>query len=277
MDIDLYAYTDFREFLAAWLGARPQRSYGSLAKKMGCSKSLVAAIVTGDRVLQDHWIPPLLRAIGLDEAQGRYLRDLVELMDSPHRDRRQAAMTRVTGTQRFRQANAEGVATWKLYSCWYYGAILELARSPDFTGAPADIVARFGPKLEEEQVQEALDALRALGLLTPQPDGTWAVSEVVLTAGHEIRRDLVNLAMYRLYPELLGLAVEALEQVPGARRQFAFGTFGIPSSALPEYKRLVSTFMEQVIALSSRGGQVDEVYQLGVQLFPLTYQGAPEE
>lgn len=270
MDIDLYAFTDFREFLVSWLKVRPQRSYGSLAKKMGCSKSLVAAFVTGDRVLQDHWIAPLVRATGLDEAQARYFRDLVEVMDSSHRDRRQAAMTRVTGTQRFREANRAGVATWKLYSCWHYGAILELARRPDFNGAPETIRSHLGPELNVEQVQEALDSLRELGLLTQDADGAWIVSEVVLTSGHEIHTELVNLALYRLYPELLRLAAEALDQVPGPRRQFAFATVGIPRDAVPDYKRLVSSFMEQVIALSSKGEQVDEVYQLGVQFFPLT-------
>jgi uncharacterized protein (TIGR02147 family) len=270
MDIDLYAFTDFREFLVSWLKARPQRSYGSLAKKMGCSKSLVAAIVTGDRVLQDHWIAPLVRATGLDEAEARYFRDLVEVMDSSHRDRRQAAMTRVTGTQRFRKANSASVATWRLYSCWYYGAILELARSPGFNGVPADIIARLGPALTLEQVEEALESLRELGLLRQEPTGEWTVSEVVLTSGHEIHKELVNLALYRLYPELLELAVESLDRVPGERRRFAFATVGIPRAALPDYKRLVSSFMEQVIALSTKEGEVEEVYQIGVQLFPVT-------
>jgi uncharacterized protein (TIGR02147 family) len=270
MDVDLYAYTDFRQFLVAWLGARPARSYGSLAKKLGCSKSLVAAFVTGDRVLQEHWIPPLVRVIGMDEAEARYFRDLVEVMDSSHRDRRQAAMTRVTGTQRFRKANAGGVATWKLYSCWYYGAILELARGPGFNGVPADIVARLGPTLTLEQVEEALESLAELGLLREEPSGEWTVSEVVLTSGHEIHKELVNLALYRLYPELLELAVDSLERVPGERRRFAFATVGIPRAALPDYKRLVSTFMEQVIALSTKEGEVEEVYQIGVQLFPVT-------
>lgn len=270
MHIDLYAFTDFREFLGSWLKARPQRSYGSLAKKMGCSKSLVAAIVTGDRVLQDHWVAPLVRATGLDEAEARYFRDLVEVMDSSHRDRRQAAMTRVTGTQRFRKANSASVATWRLYSCWYYGAILELARSPGFNGVPADIIARLGPALTLEQVEEALESLRELGLLRQEPTGEWTVSEVVLTSGHEIHKELVNLALYRLYPELLELAVESLDRVPGERRRFAFATVGIPRAALPDYKRLVSSFMEQVIALSTKEGEVEEVYQIGVQLFPVT-------
>lgn len=270
MNVDLYTFTDFREFLGSWLKARPQRSYGSLAKKMGCSKSLVAAIVTGDRVLQDHWIAPLVRAIGLDDAEARYFRDLVEVMDSTHRDRRQAAMTRVTGTQRFRRANTAGVATWRLYSCWYYGAILELARSSEFNGVPADIIDRLGPELSLEQVEEALDSLRELGLLRQEPAGGWTVSEVVLTSGHEIHQELVNLALYRLYPELLALAVESLDRVAGERRRFAFATVGIPRAALPDYKRLVSSFMEQVIALSTKEGEVEEVYQIGVQLFPVT-------
>ena len=64
--------------------------------------------------------------------------------------------------------------------------------------------------------------------------------------------------------------MESLDRVPGARRQFAFATLGIPGAALPEYKRLVSSFMEQVIALSTQEGDVEEVYQIGVQLFPLT-------
>ena len=71
--------------------------------------------------------------------------------------------------------------------------------------------------------------------------------------------------------ENLELARKALDNTPMLARDFSWLTLPADSRLLPEAKRMIRQFEDQLSEfLEAAGAEPDEVYRLSVQLFPLT-------
>ena len=71
---------------------------------------------------------------------------------------------------------------------------------------------------------------------------------------------------------MLQLAQESMDRFPSSRRHHEGGTFAIPASKMPEIKRRLGEFMEEIGAFCSENEPkgLDEVIQININAFPLS-------
>ena len=275
-EVELYAYLDYRSFLKDWLAERAGRpSLRTLAGRLGCSPALLSGIVNGHRDLDDARGEGLCRALELDQQRRHYFLDLVVVEQSTSRGLRRAALERVLATRNFHGARRIEESAWRLFSRWSYPAVAELARCQGFRADPAWVAATLRPQISVEEAAGALATLQELGLLVQDAAGQWGPGSSALVTEHHVDQRIIALALRELHQEMILRAARSLVRDPADERQFGVVTTAVPRALVEDLKTMVARFLEEVMQRCEQATEDrDVVYQLNVQLFPLSEQTA---
>ena len=147
---------------------------------------------------------------------------------------------------------------------WQYFAILNLSEVRGFKSDPRWVATRLGLSLE--RTTEAIDRLFRLGLLVDE-DGKWRRA----APRYSTTDDVQNLALKGSHYQNLKLAEASLDRDPIGARDFTWLTLPMDLSRIPEAKKLVRRFQDELSqAMSAEGAEPTEVYRMAIQFFPLT-------
>jgi uncharacterized protein (TIGR02147 family) len=146
-------------------------------------------------------------------------------------------------------------------SDWYYFGILSLARTSACQADARWIAKRLG--ISSVEAQGALRRLDRLGLVKKQGRKLIRTSVLLHTTN-----DVPSSALRKFHRQQLGLASQAVDNVPLDRRMITSTTMAIDPSRIALAKKKMAEFRD---ALSDflEAGEKKEVYLLSLQLFPL--------
>ncbi len=268
---DIFGYLDYREFLADYYEAAKANnrafSYRYFSRRAGYSSpNFLKLVIMGERSLGAESVERFARALKLDGDETRFFRDLVAFNQAKTSEDKSAAFERVGASQRFRSARRLDSAYFTYLSRWYYPAIREMAARKDFRADPEWIAAQLLPPIRPSEAREALDVLFELGLLVRAPDGSLRRGEASLTTGHEVR----SLAIGNYHRQMLTRAGESIELVAREQRDLSALTVCIAADTAAELKDRIHEFRERLLDRCDRDLEPNVVYQLNIQLFPLT-------
>lgn len=267
--MDVFQYTDYRALVAAWLQERRGRpSLRTFAKRAGCSPALLSLVLSGGRDLDPARVSAFSGVMGLDEEEGAYFRDLVLCEHGSTLVDRRAARQRVLAVRRFRMGQRIRDPLGVLLSRWYLPAIVELSRCEGFRADPAWIAATLTPRITDLEAQEALDDLERIGVLARDASGALACVADYATPT-EIDEDAVDRVVRDLHRWALRRGAEALDAFGGGERHLATFTVAIDGARLPEIKAAIMRFQMELAQLCEQSPG-DRVYQMSMQLFPVT-------
>jgi uncharacterized protein (TIGR02147 family) len=267
----VYEYTDYRAFLrdhfAACKASKPFYSHRYLAKKAGFATSnFVKLVMDGKRNLGAQALAGLVKALQLTKDEGAFFGDLVALDQAESLAERNRAFDRVAANRRFRQARRLEGPLFEYLRYWYFPAVRELSARADFVDDPAWVAKQILPAITTRQAKAALETLERLGLLVRDERGRLVRGEPSLTTGHEVRSVVVP-AYHRQMIEQAGASVD---RVPPEERDVSALTVCIRQESLDELKQRIRRFREDLLELCDRETEPERVYQLCVQLFPLS-------
>jgi uncharacterized protein (TIGR02147 family) len=236
------------------------------------SSNFIKLVMDGNRNLGEESIDPLCDAMGLDRGQTRFFRNLVAFEQAANLEERNAAYRRLSSSKHFIAARHIEHNMFEYLSAWYNPAIRELAGRADFEATPEWIAPRLLPPVSEEQVERSLELLFALGMLVRDEDGRVHRGEPSMMTGHEIGA----LAIGNYHRQMMERAVESILNVPHEHRDISALTVTVRQEQVAELKSRIHAFREQLLeyGAASEGGEV--VYQLNIQLFPLSQQPKTE-
>jgi DNA-binding Lrp family transcriptional regulator len=157
---------------------------------------------------------------------------------------------------RLSQVHAHFVAEW-----WHF-AILSLLKTRNFRSDPKWIAKRLGLALAT--VEETLGRLQALGYIE-KIDGEWRRK----TGNISTPDDHADSTIQKGNLGLLHQAIRKMKSVPIQRRDYTSYVMAISPDRIPEAKEAIRRFQDE-LSLILESDQAAEVYQLGIQLFPLT-------
>jgi len=154
---------------------------------------------------------------------------------------------------------------FQVISDWYHYAILELISIKGFQPNSKWIAPKLGITVSEVNI--AVERLQRLGLLKICDDGKWINgSGSNTTTGNAYSAT----AFRRLQRDVLKMALNALEEVPMEVRDQTSMTMAIDSSQLPEARIRIKKFRRNLCQFLQESGPRDQVYQLGISLYPIT-------
>jgi uncharacterized protein (TIGR02147 family) len=266
----IYEFVDFRAYLKAYYEAAKanlrQFSYRYFSRRAGfASPNFLKLVIDGQRNLGRDSVDQVAEALQLDADETTFFANLVAFNQADTDAERNRYFERLAASRRFRAAQHLDGDLFEYLSHWYYPAIREMAARADFRDDPAWIASQLQPPVKPSQASAALDTLLRLGLLE-RSEGRIVRGEATLTSGHEVRA----LGVANYHRQMLERAAESIELIASEERDLSAMTVCIGAPLVPELKRRLREFRETLMDLCDREAEPDLVYQLNIQLFPLT-------
>jgi uncharacterized protein (TIGR02147 family) len=152
---------------------------------------------------------------------------------------------------------------FQMIADWFHFALLSLFETRNFRLDPDWAAKRL--KLPVSLARSAFERFERLGILTRNER-----NELVFTPeNYASSDDIPSAAVRQSHRQLLDLSKDSLDSCEVSQRDITSMSMAIDPSKLPEAKKLIRRFREQMSAFLETG-QRDEVYALNVQLVPLT-------
>jgi uncharacterized protein (TIGR02147 family) len=242
-----------RERFRAATRRNPRFSLRSFAKQLGIDHSTLSQVLRRKRRLS----PSDLQAVGKRMGLGE---EAIQ------------AYAQTCGKKSQRKQTPEDVHSFhldldnfQLLSVWYHYAILELIQVQGFKTDSRWIANTLGIAVEDVNI--ALQRLMRLGLLEMSARNRW-IDKSGDAQFHSSA--LTEPASNQLNLEVHELAVDAIKSTASLHRVHRQMIVAIDSKSLPRLQSLADEFMNELRSLISECSTKDDVYQVGISLFPVT-------
>ena len=264
-------FTHYRAFLVAYSQERkskdPSWSYGLWARKVGLqSTSSITKVIQGERHPGPRLVERLVHYFRFNQRDAAYFKDLVNLAKLQN-DPRLAVMILEKIGKQFPDERTRILddKTFAILAHWYSFPIREMSRMSAFMEDPEWISKKFLFKVGAREVEQAIRNLLGAGLLIRNASGQLTVAEGRV----DTRNDFASEAIKRYHEQMLENAKTSLRSIPVEEREFTAATLVLRKENLPKAKQLIREFRARFAELMEEPDG-DQVYQVQVQLFPLT-------
>ena len=151
---------------------------------------------------------------------------------------------------------------FKVIADWYHFAILSLAETKGFKSDVIWIARRLG--IHKSQAKDAVERLCRLQMMRTKGDRLFTTGRYFSSPD-----GISDLAVRRTHHQYLEMAGQALTTSSVDERDFTAVTMAIDPRKLPEAKRRVRAFRDDLCAFLESGDK-KEVFEMCLQIFPLT-------
>ncbi len=269
---NLFEYNDYRAYLRAMYSflksTRRTFSFRFFAREAGFSSpNFLKLVMDGKRNLTVESLRRFSKALKHNRQEAEFFESLVFFNQTTSQEEQNRLYERLSKSRRYRAVKPLERDQFRFYSRWYYSAIRELVTLKGFQENPEWISKILGGRLQAHRVEKAIDLLLKLKLLRRNSRGRLEQVDSTITSGVEVR----SLAVANFHREMLAEAAHAMERIPSEERDLSAVTLGVPASKMKELKERIAHFRKDLLAtIVSDAESSDRVYQLNIQLFPLT-------
>lgn len=223
----------------------PQYSIRAFAKSSGISHTVLSLVLSGKRKLS--------------KAATQKLADYLEL-----NPRERINLTKSTKTYSDADFQDLSLDTFEIISDWYHYAILSLLQLPDAKFEAKWIASKLGIKVLSAKL--AIERLQKVGLVEETSPGVWKQS------GKPIKIDnkTSTAATKKFHKQLLARASESIDKDSVDIRDFSSITFVLDPSQIDYAKNRLRDFRRQLMNELEAIGQPSAVYNMTIQLYPVT-------
>jgi len=269
--VSVFHYLDYRKFLREWYqeakSGRGTLSFRSFSKKAGFqSTNFLKLVMDGDRNLTEESLSKFALALKLNKQEQEFFRNLVFFNQSKTHEQKNHYYAKLLQSKKYSELKPIEKNQFEYYSTWYHPAIRELAVSKSYDGSPESIAGQLSPEVSVAQVERSLGLLETLGFIQKTSAGRYLQSSQLISTGAEVS----SLVIFNYHKLLLSLCQEVMDKVSGARRDVSTLTLGVAQGRIPQLKKKIQEFRQEVLKLVADDSEPDEVVQLNIQLFPLT-------
>ncbi len=274
---NLFAYEDYRKYLADWLvwkQASGKYSMRAFAKRSGFgAPNILRLVIDGKRNLSARSIGKFATELKLDESSRAYFETLVCMNQADTMTERMSHYQRLVRHPMRRKAAPLEQAKLRFLRHWLAPIIYEMTHFPDFQADAAWIAAQFDPAHSIADVRRAMADLIAVGLVEENEDGSWVRLETDILTGDGVR----DMHMFAYHENALAKAADALLDVPMNERSYQVIITAGSRNSLPKIKKWWQESQAELLALvESEDSPKDEVFQISWQLFPLVRKKQPQ-
>jgi len=263
-ELDIFSYRNYRDLLSDFYHSQKKQkasySYKAFAEKAGLnSPNYLKLVMDGKRNLSHKNIKKFAKGLGLAERRAEFFENLVYFNQTKEEETRGLYQSRLKMLEAGPEAYLLSEEEKEVVTKGYYFVIREMAYLPDFKADPQWIIKRLKKKINSDQAKEALKVLEKLGLLSNH-------RSVVVDASPRIKESAIN----DFHREMGTEAIENIRDDNYEEREFNALTVCVSKENLPLLKEQLREFRKELNRFLSNDKNTDEVYQLNLQLFPLT-------
>lgn len=264
--IEYMEYRDFlKDFYETNKSRKPYFSFRYMESKVSIDASHLVKILQKQRHIGNDSIETFIKFCGLKRKEAEYFAALVQF-NKAKTDRDSKFYYDKLLLLKGVQTCALNKNQYEFYTKWYYSAILTLLDFYSFSGDYKSLAAKLSPAISETTAKKSISLLKKLDLIRENGDGTFYLTHNLITTG----KDCASKAVKTFQRETMHLASESLDRHPREKRNISTVTLTISEENMDEINELVTAFRETLLKFADNEKKPDKVYQLNIQLFPLT-------
>ena len=266
----LYNYLDYREFLKdyyQYLKSQDKKfSQRYLALKLEVKSSgFLSEIFTGKRNLSQKNILQWFKVLDLDKDQRNYFESLVNFNQSGSLTEKGYWLQKMMECKKVNLVllNKD---LYEYFSKWYYTAIREMFFFYKEVADPKKIAAQLNPQIKADEAKAAIALLERLGMIEAKHEGSYSQKETMLSTGDQVKS--VEVANFQL--QTIDLAKSAITDIPSRQRDISTLTLSISEEGFKKITEILKATRKEILKVAQNDSNEDRVYQMNIQLFPLT-------
>ena len=261
-------YKDYRKYMLDFYNERKSKgvfSWREFAKRAGFKSAIYLKLVCENKSsLSLVKMEQVGRAMDLSDRELVYFEEMVKFGNATKDSVKKASlleMQRMALEQIVRVVDADA---FRFYDSWKNPTIRELA--PMMPGAkPLEMAKACNQEISAEEVRDSLAFLTKTGFLKKQEDSYVQTEKTVIGT-----KESLPIAVRGMHKEMASLAQAAVEKFSVDERNFTGVTFGLCEEAYGRICQELSLFCQKVADIAAEYENINQVYRLNLQLFPLT-------
>jgi uncharacterized protein (TIGR02147 family) len=268
---NVFEYSDYRLFLGDtyhYLKTRfTQFSFRFFSRRAGfASPNFLKLVIEGKRNISPASIPRFTEALKLSKSEAEFFTHLVQFNQSKNPSQRAESAKGMLQCKGFQKIYPLRQAEYAYYANWYYIPVRELACLSHFREDPKWISQAVFPAITELEAAQALRDLESLGLLIRDISGRLIQARRTVSTENEVS----SAAIARYHKDMLNMASESIDRVPRERREISAACVPLSKAAAAKAKEMIQAFRNEILTMASEDSDPDTVYQINMQLFPLS-------
>jgi uncharacterized protein (TIGR02147 family) len=278
---NLGTYTDFRAYLrdvydyrrALESTALRPYSYSHFSAAADIkSPNYLKLIIEGRRNLSEDMMNRFAKALRLQKAEIEEFRALVRYCQATDPMERNSFLRELSELRARRDLSAGLIdaSSWEKVPSWIGWVLYSLSDQKDVIFEPSELHKLFRAKASVEEIRQSLEKLILAGRLKRDPE-TGAITKAADSqeAGQDVPVSLIR----KLQAELIYLGIESLFRDSPKDREFGALTLAMTPDEFEHVKfelRQLRKRLNKDIGVKRLSSKGDQVYQLNIQLFPVT-------
>lgn len=267
----VFKYIDYRVFLEDFYNEKKRSmrcfSYRYFAKRAGIKSPIfLKQVIDGKRNLTRRMIEQFIPALSLNKKESLFFRHLVLFNQAKNAAEKQEHYSVMVSMMDYVNEHQLSADQYLYFEKWYASVIRELICLHDFKDDYERIAAAVYPPIKPHEVKKTIDLLLRLKLIVRQNDGTYRQTSSAIISGDP----MVALARRSFNSEMLVRARHANETVSPEERNISGITMGISKACYEVLLAEIAAFKERVKVIVNQDERSSRVYQLNLQLFPLS-------
>ena len=264
-------YEDYRQFLTDFhqfkKSTHSSWSYRLFAARSGISSpNYLQLVMQGKRNLSEEKAAAVAKAMGLENAESSYFIALVRITNARSPEEEMQAYKEGLRSLRKLKTTEMTQAQSKILDEWYYMTIRGLVNLSDFEYSGSWVANKLYNLITEDQALDALLTLEKSGFIEQNKLGKWQACDPILDTGAE---GYHKLKVNHYHKEVLKAFSKAIEIVDSPNREYGLLTLPIREAQMPELKRRVQQFQDEVIGWLQSEDSPDTLCNLGTYLIPI--------
>jgi uncharacterized protein (TIGR02147 family) len=267
----IFSYIDYRSFLKDYYEEMKKNSrffsYRYFSKKAGInSPNFLKQIIESKRNLTALTIDKFITALKLNDKEGKFFRNLVlfnQAKSAPEKQLHYAVLVSMMHMVKEQRLTA---MQHEYYNYWFVSVVREMVSLHDFKDDYKKLAAAVTPAISVREARFAIKLLKNLGMIERLPDGAFRQVDAAIISDSSIGR----MAVRSFNREMLRKAETALDQTPVEERQIYGVTIGISKACYDVLAAEMAAFRDRVVAIANGDTCSNRVYQMHLQLFPLS-------
>ena len=262
-------YQDYREYMRDFYAEHKKNSYFTWRKFASlagfASPAYLKLVSDGKTSLSKPGIAKAARAMGLEGFDYTYFTLLVKFGNAKNDSEKESALRELEREARINKIRIVDADAFRYYENPANPIIRELA--PLMPNASfGEIASKVKHEITAAQVRDILQFLVKADLLKKNDDGTYEQTQKAVKGSKET----IPLVIRTMNRKMSELAFQSIAKDSVEERNFSGITMGINKSVYDRITKEIDIFRKKIIDIANECRDIDQVYQMNLQVFPLT-------
>lgn len=267
----IFEHTDYRQYLRDFLAEKKSQD-AKWTHRMVCTSlglrtsNFILLVIQGKRNLTIDLAGRISDLFDHSVLEREYFENLVLFAQSKSALEKDYYWKSMLLVRTRHQTKPLDESQYEYYSHWYNPVLLELVAMPGKVWDTRSLAKALRPRISAIQVRRSLELLERLGMLRKEGE-----SYVKSTPSVGTPPAVQSIAVFNYQRDLIDIARQSLEKDPATIRNFTTVTLEINAAEYELMVNMLTQFRRQALGICTSTGPADRVYQLNLQLFPVSH------